>query len=418
MSSPKTVQQLFDLVVRSELLTKQEIEKYLLQREAENEKFSDASAMCSGMVRDHLLTHFQAKLLMQGRWKNFFLKGKYKVLEHLGAGGMGTVFLCEHRHMRRKVAIKVLPPDRVDSATLMRFQREAQAIAMLNHTNIVRAFDIEQEGSLNFLVMEYIDGVSMQHLVEHLGPLPIPRAVNYLCQAANGLQHAHQKGLVHRDIKPSNLMLDFLGVIKLLDLGLARFTNPMDNSEITMAGGSSPTVLGTADYLSPEQARDSTVDHRADIYSLGAVFYYFLTGQPPFHGGNVAMKLVRHQSEKPKRVDQVRSGIPVGIADVVSLMLEKSPNARPQQPKDVIRYLEPWLVDVEPPTPDEVPENRFSLNRELASMSKASTVSLMSHSGRTFILKTTDTQQHMSILSAPGVRIESSPASHYPSTPK
>ena len=289
MPTPKTVAEFTDLWTRSELIVKSDLEQYLSKLSARGDQPTDANGLADLAVKDSLLTKFQVRLLMQGRYKNFFLAGKYKVLEHLGTGGMGAVYLCEHRQMRRRVAVKLLPPDKNDPDRVMRFQQEAQAVAMMNHPNIVRAFDVDREGEIHLLVMEFIDGISLQQLVDRRGPLSIDRTVNYISQVACGLQHAGEKGLVHRDIKPSNLMLDTLGTVKILDLGLARFARLLLDSP---SSKDSQIVLGTADYLAPEQARTSSVDIRADIYGLGAVMYFMLLGRPPFEGGNVAQKLM------------------------------------------------------------------------------------------------------------------------------
>ena len=387
MPSPTTADELSDLIVRSQLVGKTALADYRADLTAAGIAPTDARGLAGLAVRDGLLTTFQADLLLQGKWKNFFLGGKYKVLEHLGAGGMGTVLLCEHRHMRRRVAVKLLPPDQQDPNRVTRFQREAQAIAMLNNPNIVRAYDIDEERGLHFLVMEYIDGVSLQWLVEARGPLSVPRGVNYIAQAASGLQHAGERGLVHRDVKPSNLMLDWTGTIKLLDLGLARFVRA-DSLQGMGNGLTGQTVLGTADYLAPEQARDSAVDIRADIYSLGAVAYFVLTGQPPFNGGNVATKLVRHQTEKPRPVSDLRPDIPDGVAAVVARMLAKHPGDRPQSPAQVVVALRDWLAEVPPPTEEEMPATRYSSHRDIATSARGSTMAIVSKSSRDLLLKT------------------------------
>src|SRR4029450_13349026 len=209
-----------------------------------------------------------------------FTIGKYKVLEKLGAGGMGQVFLCEHELMRRRVAVKVLPTAKAeDQASLERFYREARAVAAVDHPNIVRAYDIDQDENLHFLVMEYVDGTNLQDLVKKVGPLDPIRACHYIYGAAVGLQHAHEIGLVHRDIKPGNILVDRSGGVKVLDMGLARFFN---DEEDILTKKYDENVLGTADYLAPEQAVDSHgVGIRADIYSLGGTFYFMLTGQTP-----------------------------------------------------------------------------------------------------------------------------------------
>src|SRR5207249_528742 len=174
------------------------------------------------LVRDGVLTHFQAEQLLAGKWRRFTI-GKYKVLERLGSGGMGSVYLCEHLFMRRRVAVKVLPTAKAeDPSALERFYREARAVAALDHLNIVRAYDIDQDENLHFLVMEYVDGASMHEIVKKHGPMDTLRAAHYIRQAAIGLQHAHEAGLVHRDIKPGNLLVDRNGTVKVLDMGLAR----------------------------------------------------------------------------------------------------------------------------------------------------------------------------------------------------
>jgi eukaryotic-like serine/threonine-protein kinase len=385
VASAISVADLRSLMVRSELVAASVLDDFVTRCQATGAMPADAASFAAAAVAENLLTSFQAKLLLQGKWKNFFLSGKYKVLEHLGSGGMGAVFLCEHRHMRRRVAVKVLPPDPGDPTHAQRYQREAQAIAMLDHPNIVRAFDLDREGGLHFLVMEYIDGASLQYLIDSRGPLPVNRAINYIAQAALGLQHAADAGLVHRDVKPSNLMLDWAGTVKLLDLGLARFARRVDN---VAQVGDSKTVLGTADYLAPEQARSSSVDVRADVYALGAVAYFLLTGKPPFDGGSVAQKLIRHQTEVPKPVDAVRSEIPAGVAAVIARMLAKDPAERPQSPARVIAELRSWIVDVPPPTPDDMPPTRFTPGEDMDTKARNSTMAMMSRSSRDLLLKT------------------------------
>jgi len=370
------------LVLRSELVPRSTLDIYLTRLKTNGSFPTDVAGLAAAAIRDGLLTEFQARLILQGKWRNFFLGGKYKVLEPLGAGGMGTVFLCEHRHMRRRVAVKVLPPDMAGPEQILQFQREAQAVAMLDHPNIVRAFDVSREGGLHFLVMEFIDGASLQYLVDSRGPLPIGRAVNYVAQAALGLQHAHENGLVHRDVKPSNLMLDWAGTVKVLDLGLARFARSPDH---VAQLGDSKTVVGTADYLAPEQALNSNVDGRADVYGLGAVAFFLLTGKPPFDGGNLAQKLIRHQTEAAARVNEVRSDVPAGLADVVARMLAKDPAGRPQTPALVIAELRPWVADVPPPTPEEMPPARYAPETDVDTKARHSTMALVSKSSRALL---------------------------------
>ena len=385
MPSPQTVPDLCELIAKSELVARPALDDYLNLLRTANAVVATPADFASRAVQDKVLTPFQARLLLQGKWKNFFLAGKYKVLEHLGTGGMGSVFLCEHRHMRRRVAVKILPPDPGDPTHVQRVRQEAQAVAMLDHPNIVRAFDLDREGGIHFLVMEYIDGASLQYIVDSRGRLPLDRAVNYVAQAALGLQNAHDNGLVHRDVKPSNLMLDWAGTVKLLDLGLARFSRAPDN--LTQASDSK-TVLGTADYLAPEQARSSQVDGRADVYALGAVAYFLLTGRPPFDGGSVAQKLIRHQTEAPAPVTALRPEVPAELAAAVARMLVKDPAARQPTARAVIADLRPWVVDVPPPTPEEMPPTRYDPGQDVDTKARHSTMALMSKSSRDLLLKT------------------------------
>ena len=308
MNAPPTIADFLALVRKSGILDENRLAAYLEKQRptplpAEPKKFADC------LVRDGLLTHFQAEQFLQGKWRRFTI-GNYKVLERIGAGGMGSVFLCEHKFMRRRAAVKVLPISQSnDPAALQRFYREARAVAALDHPNIVRAYDIDQEDNLHFLVMEYVDGSSLQEIVQRGGRLDPIRSAHYISHAALGLQHAHEvAGLVHRDIKPGNIIVDRSGTVKVLDLGLARFFYDEDD---LLTKKFDENVLGTADYLAPEQALDShSVDIRGDIYSLGGTFYFCLTGLAPFADGTVAQKLIWHQSRQPKPLRHV----PVGRA--------------------------------------------------------------------------------------------------------
>src|SRR5581483_4607320 len=296
-----------------------------------------------------------ADQLLQGRWRNFVLSGKYKILGPLGAGGMGYVFLCEHQIMRRRVAIKVLPLRSSDFLSTERFHREARAVAQVKHTNIVGGYDIDQDGKRHFLVMEYIDGSTFRAIVKGHGPLAPLRAAHYIRQAALGLQHAHEAGLVHRDIKPSNLLLDRTGTVKILDLGLARFfyDETDDLSKHYVEG-----PIGTMDYMAPEQALDSHhADIRADIYSLGATFYFLLAGHGPFSEGTALQKMVRHQLVSPRPIRDIRPDVPEGLAAIISRMMAKEPTARYRTPAEVAEALLPWTQTPIPlPRREEMPE--------------------------------------------------------------
>ncbi|MBO0699641.1 MAG: serine/threonine protein kinase, partial [Zavarzinella sp.] len=355
MPAPSSVDEFVDLVRKSAVLDEPRLSDYVQRLKSDPTAPKDPSGVAGLFVRDGLLTYFQAEQVLQGKWKRFSV-GKYKVLEKLGSGGMGQVFLCEHKLMRRRVAVKVLPTAKAsDPSSLERFYREARAVAALDHPNIVRAYDIDQDdtggAALHFLVMEYVDGASLQEIIKKTGPMNPTRAAHYMYWSAVGLQHAHANGLIHRDIKPGNILVDRTGVVKILDLGLARFFND-DQDLLTKKYDES--VLGTADYLAPEQAVDSHgVDGRADIYSLGATFYFLLTGQPPFAEGTVAQKLLWHQTRNPKPVREVRPQVPEAMARVLEKMMAKRPEDRYPNPGALAEALLPFAQTPIPPPPDE-----------------------------------------------------------------
>jgi hypothetical protein len=294
------------------------------------------------LIQAKLITSWQSEKLLEGRHKGFFL-GKYKLLGHLGTGGMSSVYLAEHGLLHRRVAIKVLPERRVgDSSYLARFHQEGQAAARLDHRNIVRAYDIDNEGNVHYLVMEFIEGRDLQQLVKQQGPLGYEMAADYVAQAADGLEHAHNASLVHRDIKPANLLVDEKGVVKILDMGLARIDDG-ERSSLTVAHDEN--VLGTADYLSPEQARDSHgVDRRADIYSLGCTLYFLLTGHPPFPEGSLPQRLLKHQTEAPKSIYEDRPDAPRDLVLICQKMMVKAREGRQQTAAEVSRDLRAWLA--------------------------------------------------------------------------
>jgi serine/threonine protein kinase len=355
MPAPSTTNEFLDLVQKSGVLDEKKLDAYLDKLRAASLLPAKPTEMAGLLVRDALLTHFQADQILQGKWRRFNI-GKYKVLERLGSGGMGSVYLCEHKLMRRRVAVKVLPTAKAeDPSSLERFYREARAVAALDHPNIVRAYDIDQDEKLHFLVMEYVDGASLQEIVKRSGAMDPLRVAHYIRQAAFGLQHAHESaGLVHRDIKPGNILVDRNGIVKVLDMGLARFFHDEDD---IITKKYDENVLGTADYLAPEQALNShEVDIRADIYSLGATCYYCLTGRTPFAEGTVAQKLIWHQTRQPKPILTLRTGVPPELIAIVDKMMAKDPNQRYQQPLAVADALSALTqLPIGLPTEDEMP---------------------------------------------------------------
>jgi serine/threonine protein kinase len=307
------------------------------------------------LIAAGLLTHFQARQLLKSRWQGFLLSSKYRILELLGSGGMGRVFLCQHARLGIPIAVKVLPPEKMgDETVLARFQREARAAATLSHPNLVRAFDIEDDGAFAFIVMEYVHGHNLQRLVEERGAFDVSRAVSCIRQAARGLQHFCEQGLVHRDIKPGNILLDRQGTVKILDMGLARFfRDTHDKLTQEQTGGS---ILGTADYVAPEQAIDShQVTIQADVYSLGATFYFLLAGRAPFEEGTIAQKMLWHQVRQPPSLRKWRDDVPSELEAVLLRMMAKEPDQRFASPAEVVDALAPWEQPCPPLADEELP---------------------------------------------------------------
>jgi len=335
-----------DLLRRSGLVEKDQLDRFLreLREQARGPDLPDTEVVASRLVESGLVTSWQCEKLLEGRHKGFFL-GKYKLLDHLGTGGMSSVYLAEHVLMQRRVAIKVLPKHRVeDTSYLARFHREAQAAAALDHRNIVRAYDVDNDGAIHYLVMEYVEGRDLQQMVKQEGPLPFEKAAEYIRQGAEGLAHAHAAGLIHRDVKPANLLVDRKDVVKVLDLGLARFTDE-ETASLTVAYDEN--VLGTADYLAPEQALDSHgVDARADIYSLGCSLYFVLTGHPPFPEGTLPQRLMMHQKHPPPPIRNDRPDVPETLVEICSKMMAKKPADRYQTAGEVADALGDWLASV------------------------------------------------------------------------
>ena len=306
---------------RSSLLDEERISKFLTEQDSD----ADGQTLLGKMVESGLLTQWQADGLLAGKWRGFFL-GKYKLLQPLGNGAMGTVYLAEHKVMRHRVAIKVLARHLMTTPNIVdRFEREARAAAVIHHPNVVRAFDVDSEGDIHFLVMEYVQGEDLRKLVEGSGPLDPRLAAEYTRQVANGLHEAHRNGMIHRDIKPANILLDKSGLVKILDLGLARLED--ESASVTLMADTQ--VLGTVDYLAPEQAVNShNIDGRADLYSLGCTLYFLLTGVPPFPKGTAAERMLKHQMRRPLDIRKRRPGVPDALVSICSRLMEKQPDKR------------------------------------------------------------------------------------------
>ena len=269
--------------------------------------------------------------------------GRYQLLDKLGQGGMGEVYLGHDTKLNRRVAVKVLPQVSVnDAGAIARFRREAQALAQLCHPGIVQAYDSEEEAGRHFLVMEFVEGASLAAVLKDKGRVPPARAADYVYQSALALQHAHEKGLVHRDLKPSNLLLTPQGQVKILDLGLARFLqDQIDDPARTREG----TGMGTPDYAAPEQFRDAhSADARSDVYALGCTLYHLLTGQVPFPGSSFSEKYESHAHREPPPVEELCPEAPGGLALAVQKMMAKRPADRFQSAAELAEALAPFVA--------------------------------------------------------------------------
>lgn len=312
----------------SGVFTSEELDAAL--RAAPGAEGEDGETVARRLVAAGQLTAFQAEAVRNGRFNELFIE-HYLVLDRLGAGGMGTVFKARHRRMKRVVAIKVL--SRAVGQTdqfVQRFQREVEAVARLSHPNIVMAHDAGEAEAGHYLVMEFVDGRDLATEVQARGPLPIAEAIACIVQAARGLGYAHSQGVIHRDVKPANLLRDANGAVKVADLGLARFNDMLgkttDNpSSLTQAG----TVMGTVDYMPPEQAMGLTgIDHRADVYSLGCTLCYLLTGRPPYQGPTLMATLVMHRDAPIPSLSATRTDVPAALDRVFQRMVAKNPEDR------------------------------------------------------------------------------------------
>ena len=297
------------------------------------------------------LTRYQAAALYQRKSRGLLI-GNYLILDKLGAGGMGMVFKARHGRLGRVVALKILPPSFArDRTAVLRFKREVEAAGRLEHPNIVAAVDADEDRGVHFLVMEFVDGSDLDRIVRQRGQLPTAQAVDFLIQAARGLEAAHAQGIVHRDIKPSNLILDAAGTVRVLDLGLARLvdaSNPFGQAagaRLTESG----MYMGTVDYMAPEQAEDSRrADHRADIYSLGCTLYFLLTGREPFVGDTVLKRLMAHMERPAPLLKASRPDAPTALEETYQKMMATRPEDRPASMTEVINLLDSckdWVVE-------------------------------------------------------------------------
>src|SRR5262245_2917518 len=368
------VQQLLELGQRSGQISPAAAEELAAQLATKPPLTTDEVA--AQIIEKKVLTRYQAELLLAGQGDACVIAGRYWILEKLGEGGMGAVYKAHDAHLDRDVAVKVLPAHRLNDAdAIARFQREARALAKLSHPNIVQAYDNGEDKGRHFLVMEYVEGSSLSAILREQGAIPPTLAADVIYQAALGLQHAHNKGLVHRDLKPANLLLSpaqpladrpasaakdlarlasqlttsyvplkalSKGIVKILDLGLARFFHDqLGDSEVTKEG----MGVGTPDYMAPEQFRDALhADARTDIYGLGCTLYQLISGTVPFPGSSFSEKAQAHAKREPIPLEERCPEVPAGLALVVSKMMAKHPAERFQTAAEVAESLAPYVA--------------------------------------------------------------------------
>ncbi len=342
MAFDPAVEEFLNRLRRSGLLDEKQVAAVVDGLAKAGAEMGDPKKVAAALVQNETLTKWQAENLLRGKRRGFVL-GKYRLLGLLGRGN-SSVYEAEHSLMRRRCAIKILPAKNSSSsaAALARFQQEAKAVATLDHSNIVRAYDLGQDKDgktvIHYFAMELVDGESFEERVARKGPLTAVAAAHLIQQAADGLAHAHAASIIHRDVKPANLLIDGQGVVKILDLGLAKMSDILSADE-------SP-VMGTADFLAPEQALDAKhADARSDVYSLGCTFYYILCGEAPFQGGTLSERLVRHLFEEPVALAVRRPDLPESLTSLVHRMLAKNPDERIQTCADVCSQLRQWLLD-------------------------------------------------------------------------
>lgn len=306
----------------------------------------DPRSVAKWLVEKQYLTLWQAKQLLAGR-SRFYL-GRYKLLDRIGKGGMGVVFRAQHAVMDRTVALKVMARHLLNKPRAVeRFNREVKTAAALHHPNIITAFDADRVGNTHFLVMEFVDGVDLNSWLRTRGPLPVAAACECIMQAAEGLSHAAAMGMVHRDVKPVNLLVTWNGekqrpVVKLLDMGLARFVSEtQEDGGLTRVG----QTIGTPDYIAPEAAENfKHADIRADIFSLGCTLFRVLTGKLPYGGENTMEKLIARATQDAPRARSVRPDVPAELDDVIAKILARDPSERYQTPGEVVEALRPFAA--------------------------------------------------------------------------
>ncbi len=298
----------------------------------------DAMGLARQLIYEGALTEFQARRLLKGKKRLDF--GRYLLVDHIGQGGRGRVFKARHRLMDRMVALKVILPDSAMSETVVsRFFREMKIVGLMEHPNVVRAIDADVHEGSPFIVMEYLEGDDLERVLSRKGPLPPEKVIAYMTQAARGLVHAHEKGVIHRDIKPTNLFLLKTGIVKILDLGCGELVG-MAGQTGNVFDTDEGVVVGTTDFMSPEQVRDKPIDARTDLFSLGCTMYRLLTGEYAFPGDTREHRLVKRIREGHVPIKDVRPDLPSRLAAMVDCLLSLRPEDRFGSAAETVQALE------------------------------------------------------------------------------
>ena len=310
----------------------------------DDQKPTDAESLARTLIEAKKLTPFQATEIWKGNTQQLVL-GDYEILDKIGAGGMGEVYKARHRRMKRVVALKLLPASVTkNEQAVQRFEREVEAAAKLSHPNIVTAHDAGEHNGINYLVMENVEGSDLSAIVKKQGPATVEQSINCVLQAARGLEYAHKHGVIHRDIKPANLLFDREGTVKILDMGLARIDDTAVDQPTQMELTGTGTIMGTIDYMAPEQALNTKhADAKSDIYSLGVTLHYLLLGKSMVEGDTVGEKmksLVTATDDDIPSLPTLRNEVPAELDAVFRKMVAPEPANRYQSMAEVITDLE------------------------------------------------------------------------------
>jgi len=309
---------------------------------------SDSRKLAERLVRDKVLTEYQTRRFLKNK-SHGMVVGRYAILDRLGSGSMGRVYKAHHLMMDRVVALKIIAPEiATNERVVSRFYREMKLVGRLDHPNVVRAFDADQVNKVLYIVMEFVGGQSLSQVFRS-GPIPPIEMVNYAAQAALGLAHAHEQGIVHRDVKPSNLLLTEDQKVKILDLGLGVLMEADENTAFATADG---IAVGTVDYMSPEQACGRDVDGRSDLFSLGCSVYHLIAGKLPYPGENPIERLGKRISGRPVPINEAAPGLPSGLVKVIDKLLAYKPADRFQTGAEVAEAFQSLIrPKVKRPTP-------------------------------------------------------------------